>query len=114
MTRERTDVVYGADPFKGEQYSRPWLIVNNRRHPFSDEQYIVVPLTTKSWHDGFVPIPADAWVNGGTPEPSNLVPWSVHTLDEQDVEFWQGTLDTEIVDRAVSILTAMLESTTDR
>ncbi|WP_247731637.1 hypothetical protein [Halovivax limisalsi] len=74
MSRKRTDVVYGADPFKGDHYSRPWCIINNLRHPFDGEQYVVGPLTTKRWYDGFVPIPADAWITGGTPEPSNIVP----------------------------------------
>jgi mRNA interferase MazF len=35
---ERGDVVYGADPFKGEEDARPWLILSNHEgHPFHGE-----------------------------------------------------------------------------
>ena len=113
MTRERTDVVYGADPFKGDQYSRPWCILNDKQYPFHGDQYLVVPLTTKDWYDGLVPIPERAWINGGTPEPSNLVPWTVHTLDEADIEFCQGTLEASLVDQVTSTLTSYLAGRSD-
>jgi len=38
---ERGDVVYGDDPFKGEEDARPWLILSNHEgHPFHGDQYI--------------------------------------------------------------------------
>jgi hypothetical protein len=40
---ERGDVVYGDDPFKGEEDARPWLILSNHEgRPFYGEQYIAV------------------------------------------------------------------------
>lgn len=105
MTYERRDVVYGADPFKGENYARPWLVISNQTHPFHGEQYVVLALTTKTWHDGLVPIRDGDWVEGGTPESSHVIPWSVETLDHGDVDYRQGTLKPEVVNRSVDELT---------
>lgn len=61
MQPERGDVVRSVDPFKfGESRQRPWLIVNNDAHPFDDEQYVVVAVSTRDipgmlrarWGDG--------------------------------------------------------------
>jgi len=52
---ERGDVVYGDDPFKGEEDARPWLILSNHEgHPFHGDQYIALTLTSKSWMDGLI------------------------------------------------------------
>lgn len=110
MTFQRGDVVYGADPFKGADYARPWLIVNDDTHPFQGEQYIVLALTTGTWHDGFIEIPDTAWVEGGTPKPSRIIPWSVETLEHDDVGHWQGTIAAGVVDEAVSRLTKYVSS----
>jgi mRNA-degrading endonuclease toxin of MazEF toxin-antitoxin module len=46
---ERGDVVYGDDPFKGEEDARPWLILSNHEgRPFHGDQYIAVTLTPRS------------------------------------------------------------------
>lgn len=40
---EREDVVYGDDPFKGEEAARPWLILSNHDgRPFHGDQYIAL------------------------------------------------------------------------
>lgn len=87
---ERGDVVYGDNPFKGEEDARPWVIVSNHEdRPFHGEQYIALTLTTKSWMDGLIDIPETAWVRGGTPEQSRIVPWGVQSIDADDIDFWQ-------------------------
>ncbi|ERG94073.1 MAG: hypothetical protein J07HQW2_00507 [Haloquadratum walsbyi J07HQW2] len=49
---DRGDVVYGDDPFKGDEDARPWLILSNHEgRPFHGEQYIALTLTSKSWMD---------------------------------------------------------------
>ena len=102
---ERGDVVYGDDPFKGEADARPWLILSNHEaRPFYGEQYIALTLTTKSWVDGLIEISEERWLRGGMPEDSRIVPWGVQSIDHQDVDFWQGRLDTDVVDRAVTAL----------
>ncbi len=47
MRPERGDVVRSTDPFKfGAEQQRPWLIVNDDSHPFADEQFIAVAVST--------------------------------------------------------------------
>jgi hypothetical protein len=60
MTYERGDVVWGPDPFKQGESPRPWLILNNERHPFGDEEYMTVTITTTP-HEGGVAITEDDW-----------------------------------------------------
>ena len=104
------DVVYGDDPFKGEEAARPWLIVSNHEDkPFHGEQYIALTLTTKSWLDGLVAIPEEDWIRGGTPESSRIVPWGVQSISSDDIDFWQGRLTQEILEVAVEALVDCLE-----
>lgn len=99
------DVVYGADPFKGADAARPWLVVaNHEGRPFHGEQYVALTLTTRSWPDDLVEIPGTAWVRGGTPEPSRIVPWGVQSIHADDIDHWQGTLEETVVDRAIAAL----------
>ena len=73
---ERGDVVYGDDPFKGEEDARPWLIRSNHEgRPFHGEQYIALTLTSKSWMDGLIDVPGESWLRGGIPDESRIVPW---------------------------------------
>lgn len=109
MTFERGDVLYGDDPFKGEEYARPWLVVSNGTHPYQGEQYVVLALTTRTWHDDLVEIPEEAWSKGGTPKPSRIVPWSVETQEAADVRHWQGSLERGVVDTAVEDLVGYVE-----
>jgi mRNA-degrading endonuclease toxin of MazEF toxin-antitoxin module len=102
MTFERGDMVYGADQFKGNDYSRPWLIVSNDTHPFQGDQYVVLAPTSKTWHDGSVPVDDDAWIDGGAPNRSSVLPWSVETIEPSDIEHRQGTIEASLVDEAVS------------
>ena len=104
MSFDRGDVLYGDDPFKGEEYARPWLVVSDETHPYHGEQYIILALTTRTWHDDLVEIPEAAWLKGGTPERSRVVPWSVETLEHDDIQHWQGSLESEVGDTAVAEL----------
>jgi len=107
---ERGDVVYGDDPFKGEEDARPWLILSNHEgHPFHGDQYIALTLTSKSWMDGLIEAPEESWVRGGTPDKSRIVPWAVQSIDQEDIDFWQGRLDRDFVDQAVAALVKELQ-----
>lgn len=102
---ERGDVVYGDDPFKSEEAARPWLVLSNHEgRPFHGEQYIALTLTSKSWMDGLVAIPEDCWLRGGMPDESRIVPWGVQSIDHEDIDFWQGRLESDLVDDAVAAL----------
>jgi len=107
---ERGDVVYGADPFKSEEDARPWLILSNHEgRPFHGDQYIAVTLTTKSWMDGLLEIPEESWRRGGTPDESRIAPWGVQSIAHEDIDFWQGHLDSDLVDEAVASLVDELQ-----
>ena len=107
---ERGDVVYGADPFKGEGDARPWLILSNHEgRPFHGEQYIALTLTSKSWLDGLIEIPETGWLRGGTPDDSRIVPWAVQSIAREDIDFWQGRLDGTLVEEAVVALVDELQ-----
>lgn len=88
------DVVRSLDPFKlGDDAERFWLIANDERHPFADEQFIAISLTTTP-HDPAISIPLDAWVDGGLPEASYVLPWSLHSPRREDVTAREGHLST--------------------
>ncbi len=107
---ERGDVVYGDDPFKGDTDARPWVILSNHEgRPFHGEQYIALTLTSKAWMDGLVEIPAESWLRGGMPDESRIVPWGVQSVAQEDIDFWQGRLHSDLVDEAVAALVAELE-----
>lgn len=54
-------------------------------------------------------IPETAWIKGGTPAQTQIIPWSVETLEHGDVDHWQGTLDNDFVATAVTELVGYLE-----
>ena len=99
---ESGDVVFGADPYKGEEAARPWLIISNHDgQPFHGEQYIALTLTSKSWLDGLIDLNPEDWIRGGAPTDSRIVPWSVQSIDHNDIDYWQGRLVDEVTDYAV-------------
>lgn len=54
---KRGHVVLAPDPFTSDDdATRPWVVVNNERHPFDAEQYVVMALTTRTWYDERIPL----------------------------------------------------------
>ena len=108
MQPERGDVVRSTDPFKlGEERQRPWLIVTNDSHPFADEQFIAVAVSTKQYAASLA-LDADVWETDGVPRESFVSPWAVHSPRIEDLVAWQGRVRTEFVDRAVDVLEAYI------
>lgn len=108
MHPERGDIVRSSDPFKlGDDRQRPWLIVNNDSHPFGDEQYIAVAVSTKKYDDS-IPLTADVWEVGGVPRDSFVSPWAVHSFRVEDLVAWQGRVTDALVERAVASLETYL------
>lgn len=64
MSYQRGDVVWGPDPFKKGENPRPWLILNNDHHPFGDEEYMTVTLTTTP-HDEGIALDDTDWIGAG-------------------------------------------------
>lgn len=49
---ERGHVILAPDPFApNDDDTRPWVVVNNERHPFDKRQYVVMGLRTRTWYD---------------------------------------------------------------
>lgn len=91
----RGDVVRSVDPFKlGDAAERYWLILSDETHPFADEQYIAVAITT-SRHDPELPIPETAWTNGELPRTSYVSPWALHSPRVEDITDRIGGLRSE-------------------
>lgn len=106
---EPGDVVYGVDPFKGADSARPWLIISNHAEkPFHGDQYIVLALTTRSWVDDVIEIDSNAWIRGGTPKQSRIAPWSVQSIDAEDIDYWQGRIEASLVATAIDGLVASI------
>lgn len=81
----RGDVVRSVDPFKlGEAAERYWLILSDDDHPFADEQYIAVAITT-SPHEPGLSIPHEAWEDDGLPRTSYVSPWALHSPRVEDI-----------------------------
>ena len=101
MQPERGDVVRSSDPFKlGEKRQRPWLIVNNSTHPFNDEQFLAVAISTKEYEHS-VALGPDVWKVGGVPRESFVSPWAIHSPRIEDLVAWQGRVTNEFVDTIV-------------
>ncbi|WP_255197847.1 hypothetical protein [Halorarius litoreus] len=109
MDPERGDMVRSADPFKLEaDRQRPWLVVNNDSHPFGDEQYIALAISTKEYEDS-VALAEDIWEVGGVPRQSFVSPWAVHSPRREDLVAWQGRVTGTFVDRVVDAFAAYLQ-----
>nr|WP_321112094.1 ArsR family transcriptional regulator [Halorussus salinisoli] len=59
--------------------------------------------------DGLIDIPEQSWLRGGTPDESRIAPWSVQSISHEDIDFWQGRLETDLVDEAVTALVGELQ-----
>ncbi|MFC7202982.1 hypothetical protein ACFQJC_05620 [Haloferax namakaokahaiae] len=101
MQPDRGDIVRSSDPFKfGDDRQRPWLIVNNDTHPFGDQQYIAVAISTKEYGDS-LSLTDDLWEVGSVPRESFVSPWAVHSPRKEDFVAWQGRVEDAFVDRVV-------------
>jgi mRNA-degrading endonuclease toxin of MazEF toxin-antitoxin module len=69
---------------------------------------MAVALTT-SGYEAALPIPDDAWLDGGTPRRSYVLPWAVHSPQHADVVRRQGRLSRQFVDKVVRKLIEYVE-----
>lgn len=105
---ERGDVIRSSDPFKlGEERQRPWLIINNASHPFSDEQFVAVAISTKEYEES-IALNEEVWETGGVPTESFVSSWALHSPRIEDVVAWQGRVQGEFVDDVVDAVAQYL------
>lgn len=115
MGFERGDVVWAPDLFKqalGSEFGgpnpRPWLVVNTSEHPYSDEEYVALSLTTTQRPEA-VHVDEGDWTTGGSPRDSYVVPWNPATIKHA----WtgdgrQGRIQESVVEEAVDALKSYL------
>ena len=94
MKYEQGAVVWGPGLVRDE---RPWVIVNNRRHPFEDEECLVAVTTTE--RERAVPLNDGDFSEGGVPRKSYVSPWFVTTRKKTTMNERQGLLTDETFER---------------
>lgn len=115
------DVVWTVDPFKlGADVSRLFAIVSTRTHPFEDEQFIGVTVTTTE-HLVAHPLEDRNWETGGTPEQSYILPLSIHTPRAANIQPppgyeniddpWQGRLTADFMENIIEEIVWTLRKT---
>lgn len=100
MSFERGDILWATDPFREGDGGRAWLVVGDDDTPFHDDQHICLALTTKTWHEESIPIDGTDLADGGTPEDSSILPWSVVAIPVELVDRKLGKLRESAVDDA--------------
>ena len=95
MRYEQGTVVWGPGLVRDE---RPWVVVSNRRHPFEDEECVVVAVTTTE-RESVVPLDDGDFSEGGVPRTSYVSPWFVTTRKTTSLNEKQGQLTDETFER---------------
>jgi len=89
-------VIIARDPYESaESGRRPFVILNNNRHPYHGKQYVAVALSTKN-RDGSVPVPERGWERGAPERQSYAQPWSVCSVPAGDVAATVGRLNDDL------------------
>ena len=101
------------ETFKSGENPRPWLVLNNDSHPFGDEEYVTVTLTTTP-HDEGVPLDDADWIEGGMPRQSYASPWVVASPKHAAIVRRQGRLTESFVRTVVDALGHYLEPPTEK
>ncbi|MDZ7687985.1 MAG: type II toxin-antitoxin system PemK/MazF family toxin [Halobacteriales archaeon] len=88
MRYEQGAVVWGKGLVRDE---RPWVVVSNRRHPFKEEECVVVAVTTTE-RERAVRLEEEDFSEGGVPRTSYVSPWFVTTRKTASLNERQGLL----------------------
>lgn len=59
---------------------------------------------TTQHHEGTIPIPKEAWAQGGSGTQSYISPWHVTMIKHRELDRYQDTLTAEIVAEAITQL----------
>lgn len=106
---DRGHVVLAPDPSRpDDDATRPWVVVNNERHPFDNQQYVVMGLTTRTWFDGRISLEKGEYWHRKAPRNSAIVPRAVASLKPALMTDYVCRIRDEPLDRAVETLTEYL------
>lgn len=103
MAVSRGEVWWGPALHKSGPAYRPWLVVSDTSHPFSDVECIVVAMTTQDHADG-IAVSDEAWVQGGSKKDTYVSPWYVTTIKQRDLDNQQGKLVDDLIADIVEAL----------
>jgi|AntDeeMetagen285_2_1112576.scaffolds.fasta_scaffold13831_3 mRNA-degrading endonuclease toxin of MazEF toxin-antitoxin module len=102
-------LVVALDPFKdAESASRPFLILNTSKHPYSGNQYLATAISTQPREEA-VQITNDDIEHGTLDKTSYVNPWAVTTIEAKDIGQQIGVLDHDVVATVLSELSSMIE-----
>lgn len=97
MDVSQGDVVIGPD-FIGGNDKRPFIVVSNESHPFSDEECLVVLVTTTE-REIAIELPEESFKSGGLPKESYASPWTLTTLKTDDLNKKIGVLKESVTEK---------------
>lgn len=96
MAHDRGEVWWGPAPHKSGPAYRPWVIVSDHTHPFSQTECIALAMTTQR-HTAGIEVTDSAWIRGSSNKTSYISPWYVATIKYSDFDRQQGELKASIV-----------------
>lgn len=98
------DVLWAVDPFKeSTDTQRPLVVLSNDSHPFQDEQWIAVALSTVPRLRAIELTDGD-WLAGTLPQRSYAYPWAVLSPRVEHVDYVVGSVTREFIGRVVTEL----------
>jgi mRNA-degrading endonuclease toxin of MazEF toxin-antitoxin module len=95
MEYPRGTIVKGPDVI-GPHSARPWLVVSDESHPFSDEECLVAAVTTTA-RDRAIELGPERFASGSLPRQSYVSPWVVTTLKTAEIQAEMATITPETV-----------------
>lgn len=107
---DQGDVLWTADPFKtSTDAQRPLVVLSNDSHPFREEQWIAVALSTVP-RPRAIELTDDDWLAGTLPQRSYAYPWAVLSPRIEHVDYVVGGVTTEFVERIITELGEYLKT----
>ncbi|WP_245625920.1 hypothetical protein [Haloparvum sedimenti] len=96
-------MVVASDPF-GNTPRRPYLLISDHAHPFSEEQRIALGISTNDYPES-LPV-AGSFEVGTLNRESFIAPWAVVSLRTEDIDRTVARVTDELVENAVEAMIA--------
>lgn len=107
---EQGDVLWTEDPFKeSTDTQRPLVVLSNDSHPFQNEQWIGVALSTVP-RPRAIELTDGDWMTGTLPQRSYAYPWAVLSPRIEHVDYVVGSVTMDFVERIVTEVEGYLKT----